>query len=493
MQDRPTTSSPPPPRPAGGRSRAWLRRTAVALGILLVFAHYSRFRQRYVGACDWYGYYEQARQMLRGNLDLPLAIDVARYPAAAPLAYESIRGRAAPQYPPGFPLLLAAGMLVGAAFYVPPLCAALSVWLVFLALERLVERPLAVVFAALWAVLPIVVWGASNLMSDLPAALAVLGCYVLLDRDRPAWAGATFAFAVAIRPTNLLFGPVALALAGNWRRFARFAIPAAAGGLALAAYNAYLFGAPWRFGYTYFASTMSAGVFLHHFAYYGQQMFVMLTPLVLGPALWAVARRRPRSALFLIWALAIWIFYSFWAPGADEWWWLRFLLPGLPPVLVLAAQGWQDLFGHLEGRPLAWRRAARAAGLLLAVWLGKHCVDFTKAHGYYGENTLGKVFHDVSLAAREALPPDALVGAFEASGALRLYGGFDTFRFLHPSCIPLIGDTLPTGRPVYLLLEPLHRDNPLVQEILRRFETSEQKPLAGWPGVTVVRLLRERT
>lgn len=486
-----SSNGPDEGAPGGGSTaagpRVWWRVTAMLL-LLLLFVLYARFRQRWVGACDWYGYYAEAQLFTQGHLDMPLDLDVARYPAAAPLSYEAYNGRAVPQYPPGFPLLLAGGMLIGVEHFVTPLCAVLSVWLLYLLLIRRVSRLTAALFAGMWALFPIVLWGAGNIMSDLPAALGLMVCYYFFDREKPAAAGLAFAFAVAIRPTNALFGLLLLPLFREWRTFIRFAVPAGLGGSLYAAYNWHLFGAPWRTGYSYALSSLTSKVFPHHVVFYGTTALKHLTPLLVLPALWAVVRRRSRSVFLLAWSLVFWIYYSFWEPGADAWWYIRFLLPGLPALFLLAADGWEEIRGSIEKSRPRWAPAVRTIMVLLALALVVRSVQLSRQERLFTRAT-GKAYWLAARSAVEAIPSDALVGSFETSGALRLYGGFETFRSIYPGSEVLIVDALAAGRRVYLVVEPGIRKNPKLVSLLETYETGPRIPLRGWPEIHAVQLL----
>lgn len=472
---------------SSGGSRLW-RRAVTVLLLLLLFGFYAHFRQRYVGGCDFYGYYAEAQLFLQGHLDMPLKIDLNRYPCAAPLSYVALDGRAVPQYPPGFPLLLAAGMLAGTELFVPPLCAALSVWLLYLMLARRVSRFTAVVFSLMWAFFPIVLAGAGCIMSDLPAALAVMVCYHLLDREKHVPAGLAFAFAVAIRPTNALFGLILLPLFREWRSLVRFAVPASLGGALYGLYNWSLFGAPWRTGYGNATLTLEAGVFQHHFFYYGREILARATPFLLLPAIWAVARRRSRAVLLLLWFLLFWVFYSFWAPGADAWWYTRFLLPGFPALFLLAADGWEDIRGTLARSRPGWATGARVVTALVAAGLIVFSIHFSTQHQCLTTDN-GKPYYAVARSAGKVIPSGALVGASETSGSLRLYAGFETFWVLYTGSEALIADTLASGRAVFLVVEPVIRDHPKIVAILDAYATGPQVPLPGWGDAFAVQLL----
>jgi len=341
--------------PSLAARRKAARGAAGVLALLAVFALYARDRQRWVGACDWYGYYEEARLFTQGLLTMPSATDVTRYPAVAPLAFAPMGGRIVPQYPPGFPLLLAAAMPLGVEYFVPAACAALFVWVMYLTLRHRVSRPTAWLFAGAWTLFPIVLFGVRGVMSDLPAALGLLACFhLLVDRDRPVGAGLVFAFSVAIRPTNALFGILLLPMFGTWRRFLRFAVPASVLGCAYGVYNWHLFGAPWRTGYSWMHPQLTPSVFPHHFAYYGTEILKEFTPLLLLPALWA-AVRKARGLFLLAWLVMYWAFYSLWAPGGDFWCDLRYVLPGLPALFVLGVEGVEDLRRRSESAWPRWR------------------------------------------------------------------------------------------------------------------------------------------
>lgn len=460
--------------------------------LLALFAFYATFRQRYVGASDWYGYYALSRLFLEGRVTMPMTLDVAKYPAAAPLAFEASDGRAIPRYPPGYPLLMALAGVVGAEFFVTPLCAALSVLVLYLILIRRVSRFVAVLVSATWAVFPVVVWGAGSVMSDLPAALWLMTTYCLLDREKPALAGAAFALAVATRPTNVLFGLLLVPLlVGDWRRFARFAAAAAAGAAVHGLYNLEVFGAPWRMGYGDSFSGFSLGRFPRNFPRFGWHLLTVLGAGTLLPAIAGVFRRHRRSLFFLGWFLLFWVLYSFWWVYPDPWWYLRFLLPGLPGLFILAADGWEELRRRVDARGRAWRIAVRVAYSVGAAALLVVFVRFGVKQRLF-TTTTAKMFHDVALSARERLPGDALIGALNHTGSLRLYGGLETFRIPWPGAVELVQDSLEAGRPVYLLLESSLKDDATMKCLLEEYEVDAGIELEGWPDTRAVRVIARK-
>jgi hypothetical protein len=251
-------------------------------------------------------------------------------------------------------------------------------------------------------------------------------------------------------------------------------------GGAYGAYNWYLYGAPWKTGYTSLAESFKATVFASHLAGHAAEMLLRFTPLLLLPMLWAVWVRKPRALLFVTWFSVIWFFYSFWAFGPDEWWYSRFLLPGFPPLFLLAADGWQALLSFLAARRPAWSAWGHVAMMAVAGALIVHHIGFVRSQGYMSFE-FGKPFHDVAVSAREKLPPNAVIGALDTSGSLRLYGGFDVFFVRNSQAQALVRDLLKARRRrVYLVSEDGPLDDRWVGRLLDRYRAGPAIPLEGW-------------
>ena len=168
-------------------------------------------------ASDAWGYVSQADLWLAGNLivEQPVALEVP-WPNAdwtfAPLGYRPAthRGAIVPTYPPGLPVLMAAGKSVLGAcgpFVIVPILGGLTIWFTYLLGVR-VSSPLAgLAAAALVASSPIFLLMVLTPFSDVPAtAFLVLGLVLALSSSRwRAFAtGAAVSMAVFIRP-NLVF------------------------------------------------------------------------------------------------------------------------------------------------------------------------------------------------------------------------------------------------------------------------------------------------
>lgn len=165
--------------------------------------------------------------------------------------------------PPGWPAVLALGVLAGAPWLVNPLLGGINVWLAFLLLRRLYDRPTARIAALLLAASPWHVFMAMNFMTHtltLTCAL-VAGLALLVAREggQALWgalAGLGAGAALLVRPLEgftlgCLLGFWILLGEGGARRKAALLGAFAAGGLALAiptlSYNRLLTGDPLKF------------------------------------------------------------------------------------------------------------------------------------------------------------------------------------------------------------------------------------------------------
>jgi hypothetical protein len=229
------------------------------------------------------------------------------------------------------------------------------------------------------------------------------------------------------------------------------------------------------------------GVFWHHFLYYGKTMAIVLTPLLVLPALWSLLRRKPRSLFYMAWLAAFWIFYSFWKSGGDAWWYLRFLLPGLPGLFILAAIGLQDLADWVAARKPGWKRVPAMGAVAMLLALLPYFYSHSRRHNVISGDK-GDMFFKASTSIRSLLPADALVGGLEMSGPIELYSGLRSFRWDLEESLALIADYVAKGRPLYLALEPWHRGHPAVRRIENSFQVTRMTELPGTYGMQLFRI-----
>lgn len=448
--------------------RPWQWRLLAGLALAAIFIFFSVHRQHYVGAADWYGYYAESLLFRQGQLTMKTAFSPEQYPAFAPLGFYAVGNKIIPQYPPGYPLLLALFGLMGLEFFVNALCGVLTILILYLILKNSVGRGMALLYTLLWTFFPVTVFISIRMMSDLIATLFILLTYYFFTRNKIFWSGVAFSYAVAVRPSAVLFFVIFLPLLFKKKKFWRFCFSSAIIGSLYGLYNWTVFGKPWLTGYGKFANELTGSVFLHHFIYYGKTIFILMTPLLIIPALLPMVRRKPHSWFYFSWLASFWIFYSFWIAGADSWWYLRFLLPGLPALFILSAVGMQDIRERLLTWKPRWQPLLNAAAVLILFIMLLYFNAFSDRNLVFSADK-GEMYYQACKKMQSMVPPNALVGGLEMSGPIRLYAGLESFRWDHPQSLKLIHDFLKKGRPLYLLIEPWNKQHPAIEKIAKTF------------------------
>ena len=433
------------------RATAWGRRHAAWIGAaasLALFVHAAHHGAFVAGGADAYGYVSQAYGWATGQLPQPSPLPLTLpFPSGdliqAPLGYRlgPAPHTMVPTYAPGLPLAMALGIRVAGAagpYLVVPISAAVYAWSAFL-LGRRAGGPLAgAVAAVLVATSPVVLFQSLFPMSDVPAGAAWTAAIVAaLGRSRRAAAisGLCAALGLLIRPNLPLLvlvplSTVVLTTAGR-ERFVRAAIvslPIAAVVLTVAWLNAQWFGSPLASGYGTSADLYALSNIWPNLQRYPLWLWRSQSPLMLiALASFAIVRRRGEVAAAVIaaWAMffATLASYVVYFPF-QEWWYLRFLMPGLGAFFALAGAG---LIVVARRVPRPWGHVAAAAIVLLLV---KHSTSFAAAEGVFGPLAASEQrYADVGAYVRDALPSNAAVLAVQESGSIRHYGGRITLRW----------------------------------------------------------------
>lgn len=381
---------------------------------------------------DASGYFNLARMLLQGQVHaVPRVIEGLPMGMLPPFVYcplgfvpDAAAGFITPTYPPGLPLFFAAastvcGWSVGALIVM--VLHATSGLAVTYALIRQTG------LSAAWAWLGAAMVGCSPLylaygmqaMTDLPALVWCTAALVLAAREgnRSAFiCGVAFGLAVLLRPTNvLLAAPLVRALgrpSARWVWVATGALPAALG---FAALNYLSFGSALTTGYGNVGEYLSVQWLppsLHHYA---RWMPTVLSPLFLLAlaAPFNVRRSRRLLATHALWIGTIAGFYAFYYFTHREWWYLRFLLPAFPSLVLLALAGGEVITSRLSR---CWVRAALwgAAIALVFVPAPRHWRELNLA----GIGAAGRNFTEFSAAIEAVVPANGVVLCLEGSGAL---------------------------------------------------------------------------
>ncbi len=433
----------------------WIAATAAACVLAVALA----WSTRSAGGSDAYGYVSQALLWAHGQMrvEQPLARS-APWPepdwTLSPLGYRpgTTPGTIVPTYPPGLPLTMAPFVALGgidAAFLVVPLMGALAVWLAFIVGRRLGDPAIGASGAVLVATSPILLYQVVQPMSDVPVTAWWLAAIALTLAGRPGYAGLAASGALLTRPNLVpvaLAFPVFLALEGLVRRRSvRDAIIPALifcctmlpGIVFLMWINQTWYGSPLANGYGTASSLFSAEWIRPNFERYSRWLVESHSPVILlavvAPlAAWFIGRRppalpRPSAPLeaslfglaFFLLVLACYLpYYVF-----QEWWYLRFLLPGVAVVLALLGA---VIHAGTRALPLPLRvPLAVVATCAIASWF----VLSARDRAVFELKAVETRYADAGRFAAHYLPERAILLAVQESGSLRVYGNRPTLRW----------------------------------------------------------------
>jgi len=218
----------------------------------------------------------------------------------------------------------------------------------------------------------------------------------------------------------LLLAPLAFALPLSPLCLALFGAGGAPFAAAMAAYNLRCFGNPLQSGYgrAGLFGAVALENFPPRFLHYGGWILRTLTPLV--PLAWlAVAADRdvPRRdrALLLCWFGAFLVFYCLYEPY-DSFWFVRFLIPAAPALLLGALLTARKLFLRLGGGP-----GARVLAVLLLLSVLAVSARQVRRIGILGTAEGESIYPSICAWAERSLPGKSVLLAMAASGALENY------------------------------------------------------------------------
>lgn len=438
-------------RDAGSWTRfeRWSGRLA-AMASLVTFVVGASYGAGGAGASDTYGYVSQARLWANGTLSVtePLAaIDPIVAPGAPPLGYTLVPpDRLVPIYSPGLPILLAGASTLGGErmlYFVVPLLGAFAVWLTY-RLGCLVAGPRTGLAAAvLLSFSPVFLEQLFLPMADLPAAAWLLAAVVLALSDIRAsafLAGLAAAAAIVTRP-NLLPLAVAVIMFVAWKRanaarlfaFAAGLVPSA---LAVALFNRALYGSPLQSGYGSLDTLFRLEWIAINLSRYPRWLIeVHSLVILLGVAAPMLAVRsgesrpidegvasRGLTILLLAYCVLVVLCYVAYVPF-EGWPYLRFWLPAIPILFVLAAAVMLTAVSRL---PNSLRTATIVLfTCLLSAWY----VDETQRLGVFLIQREEQRYPRIGDYLSRDLPKTAVILSGMHSGSLRLYGGSRTLRW----------------------------------------------------------------
>ena len=429
--------------------RAGTAAAATAVSLALAAGLFSAvFGVRTAAAADHFGYVSQAYLWTQGTLvvaippvPMPAVPDAPHVVTTLGYTIGPAPHTLVPTYPPGLPLLMAAGLILLGAwgpFVIVPIAVAAAVFGTFALGRRIDSIPAGLIAATFLACSPAFIYMGLWPMSDVPAAAAWTWCLWAATGRGPlnhAAAGALAGLAILIRPNLVLLALPAAWMVwqqrasgrhGWWAGLAAYAAPVVPAVLFLASFNAELYGSPMRSGYgdlgPLFSSEFVPVNARNYASWFLESQGVLMSVL----AIVAVGRagivgpgaQRP---LVLVVALLAALYLPYVA--FDAWWFLRFFVPGYPALFVLIGSTiWS------ARRRSSWR-FSRAVALAVVALATARGLDFINTRQ---PTTFHRSQHRFAVAGayvRAALPPNAAFVAVEHSGSLRFYGNRLTIRY----------------------------------------------------------------
>ena len=328
--------------------------------LILLFCLYGIFLalnvMAYAGGSDSSGYLNAARLIVAGKLHekqrIVEGVSASQISSHTyiPLGFTpSVNEEMVPTHPLGLPILVALTSFITGLAAAPNVVMWLhaigSLILIYnFALILNLEKFWAVIATILLAINPLFIFYSLQLMSDMPSlfwcGLTIFSA--LKTREKVNWAiiaGASAGMAVMIRPANILiFIPLLIALGKNWRSL----IYCGLAGLPFAAImlilNHGLYGKFITTGYGDVSSLFSLKNIPPSIDAYARYLPLELTPFVLlavgifMPKIWS--QNQKILVVIAAWIVPFLIFYSCYQFTRETWWYMRFLLPIFPAIIL---------------------------------------------------------------------------------------------------------------------------------------------------------------
>jgi hypothetical protein len=473
--------------------------TALAIAAVAVGAIWGTYA---AGGPDSYCYLNQAEIFARGTVrELQPIASLAPWPdpaaAFVPIGHVPSPGPVGaivPMCAAGYPLMMAAARTVGgrpAMFWIVPLMGGLAVWLTFLLGRRVAGAPAGLLGALMLATSPTFLYQVVQPMTDVPAVALWTLALVVATRQSPFLAGLATGLALIVRP-NLV--PLAAVIWGqisilslredrdltpqSWLRATiAFGLGVLPFVLAIAAFQNAMYGGPLKSGYGDLGSLFGADHVFPNLKRYPVWLVRTETPFILlalaGP--WALSGAARRTAWWLLAfaaaTFACYIPYEIF----DAWWYLRFVLPAFPPLLILSSAAFLFAVSRLSV-PVR----ALAIGAITAVLVAFHLTAAMNGSAFRMRD-YERRFRDGGEYVAQHLPANAAVITVWQSGSVRFYSGRLTMLWnsIEPDWLDRSLEFLRAqGYQPYFLFERSEE-----QEFRARFDRHSRLGALDWPPI----------
>jgi len=453
----------------------WLTLAMILYGILI-----AEKVSTYVGGSDSSGYYNSAQLLSHGKVrtelrtipGLPVGTSEITPFVYLPLGFHPERkNEMVPGYPIGVPLLMTVTSWFVEWFNVPGWVAGWNMFLGVLLTYGLARecglRP-AWSWFTLWILALSPLYTAMGLqpMSDVPALTWCTAAlyFAFKTRRQAKWGllcGFALSIAVLIRPTNvLLFLPVLICLGFDWRRWTWVIVGGLPGAGFLSVYNYAAYGKIVTTGYGDMTDAFGREWVLPTLKHYAIWLPRLFTPVVvLAFGLLGSRAEKRTIAVLTTWILAIFAFYSFYTFTHEVWWYLRFILPAAPALLIAAVLVLQRVTERFNlqlfqaGAPLSHHVVA---GFILLIATVPNVLEMRSLHSLVGKKGDSSYWLLADWLNRNA-PPNSVVAAMQNSGSLLAYSSFTVVRWdaLNKENFSTICAQLAANRqPLYAVLFP---------------------------------------
>ena len=502
---------------APARTRRGAELFAVALVLLAYAILIERCSSPYVGGSDSSAYYNGAKLLAAGKIStevralpgLPVGTDpVPNSDIYIPYGFRALgHNLIVSGYPPGLSLLMAATAKITGWEFGAGWTAGWHTFLGVLLMYALCREcglsvPWARFGTAILATSPLYLSMGLQPMSDVPALVwCTAGVYfALLSRRRhAAWAAAggfAVAMAVLIRPTNVLvFLPVAVCL-GVSVRWIWLGLGGLPGAIFALLFNYHAYGAVFTTGYGDLSYAFQTQWIPETLVHYVKWLPMLFTPVVILAACLPWTKDVPSRTKWtlVVWTTSVLGFYCFYYFTHLVWWYLRFILPAMPAMIVAALlpmQAWARRKNSAFS-PAAfgdWRTRLGPA-LLVLLALGTNYFWIQHLHALKGKHS-DSAFLKVSEWFKANAPANSVIASGQASGALFCYTHFPILRWdiVNAEVMRKIEPRLnEAGSPLYAAMFP-YEEKPALEENM----PGKWEQLANIKGVTLWRRVATAT
>jgi hypothetical protein len=469
-------------------ARDWVANAVIAVAALAALAVGILHGTFAAADTDPYGYLSEAEVLAHGSLRIDQrSLQDVPWPNAeatfSPFGWRpaTVHGFIVPIYAPGLPLVMAAFQrLFGrrGAFYAVPILGALAVWAVGRLGAVLHSSVVGASSAVLLATSPTFLRHLVQPVSDVPTmawwtlslALATTGGGVAA-----LGAGTAASMAILTRPNLAPLAVIAgiLVLLPRWDdprsgrnhfvRMLMFVAGVVPGCVAIGVVNWLSNGSPLLSGYGSLDYLYSFANVIPNLDRYPRWLWEQETPFIYLALLAPLAVRwrdahtvQPRLGpmrvllIFALTTLLLYLPYSVF--GRTEWDYLRFILPGIPALIVLSMAAMVDI----GTRVLPRKRRLRGVLIPVIVILGVYHVRLAAQTGTFTVAIAEKRYVAVGRYIALAMPPDAVFVSGLHSGSIRYYANRLTIRYdqIQPDWLDrTIAHMASHGHATYIVVE----------------------------------------